>query len=656
MKSVERGDRRAFNSFAWSLIAVGIAGAAVSVSTLHAQGNAAPQSSSSLPPQAAPAAQAKHIEHVVLDGELEVQFEDSVKGSRLLHFVKTGNKRLKVDFGSNSPGHLLSGSKVHVDADLQDDTLMLGSGGSVQVMSLPTTNTLGPQRTLVLLVNFTDNQSTPYDWTAASQTTFQTTSDFYMENSYGQTSLTGDVFGWYTIPMSSATCDTTQIATLAEQAATAQGVDVGSYPRRIYAFPQIGACSWWGLGTVGGNPAQAWINGSYTLKVVAHEWGHGLGLYHSHSQPCDPTGCTSVEYGDDHDVMGNPSADDLNAFQKERLGWLNYGGSPAITTVTASGSYALDPYETMSSGPKALKILKSTDGSGYRTWYYVEARTATGFDGDMPPGVIVHTGYESDGNSSFEFDLTPASSGATWLLAPGQSYTDLTTNTSISTVYSDSGGALVNVTMVAAPCSTGTPSVSLSGGSPLVTPGVPVSYNVAIKNTDGSTCGSTNFGLQDVVPSGWTAGFSQSPISLSPGGSAASTLTLTAPAGTSGAYGFSVGSVRLNTSGANGNASGSVTVASSLAVTTSAAKTAGGYQLAATVTAGGAPVKGVAVRFTVTDSKGGVSTFSATTSSSGVASVKDSLKNRAPSGTYKFQVTVTSGSLAGTASGVFIVP
>ena len=656
MKSVERGDRRAFNSFAWPFIAVvGVAAAVVSVSTLHAQGapqKGAPQSSNStLPPQAAPAAQAKHVE---LDGELEVQVEDSVKGSRLLHFLKTGNQRLKVEFGSNPPGQLLSGSKVHVDGDLLDNTLMLGSGGSVQVLALPTTNTFGPQRTLVLLVNFTDNQSTPYDWTAASQTTFQTTSDFYMENSYGQTSLTGDVFGWYTIPMSSATCDTTQIATLAEQAATAQGVNVGSYPRRIYAFP-LNACGWWGLGTVGGNPAQAWINGTYSLKVVAHEWGHGLGLYHSHSQPCDPTGCSVVEYGDDHDVMGNPSADDLTAFQKERLGWLNYGSSPAIATVTASGSYTIDPYETMSAGPKALKILKSTDSSGYRTWYYVEARTATGFDSDMPPGVIVHTGYEADGNTSYEFDVTPETSTATWLLAPGQSYTDPTTNMTISTVSADSTGAVVTVNVPAAPCVTGTPSVVLSGGSSFVTPGVPVSYAVAITNMDGPTCAPTNFGLQDVVPSGWTAGFSQSPISLNPGSSATTTLTMTPPAGASGAYGYSVASVRLNTSGASGSATGSVTVASSLSVIASAAKTGGGYQLSATVKAGSAPAKGVLVKFTVTDPRGAVTTFSGTTTSAGSVAVKDNLKNSAPKGTYTMQVTASAAGLSGTVTTSFNV-
>src|SRR5262249_62060378 len=74
---------------------------------------------------------------------------------------------------------------------------------------------------------------------------------------------------------------------------------------------------------------------------IAHELGHNLGLYHSHRLVCDgvPVGpnCTSAEYGDPFDVMGYADLLHFNAVQKELLGWLNYGGSPPTTTVTASG-------------------------------------------------------------------------------------------------------------------------------------------------------------------------------------------------------------------------------------------------------------------------------------------------------------------------------
>ncbi len=34
------------------------------------------------------------------------------------------------------------------------------------------------------------------------------------------------------------------------------GVDLSLYTRYVYAFPN-NACTWWGLGSVGGNPSQA---------------------------------------------------------------------------------------------------------------------------------------------------------------------------------------------------------------------------------------------------------------------------------------------------------------------------------------------------------------------------------------------------------------
>jgi uncharacterized membrane protein len=130
---------------------------------------------------------------------------------------------------------------------------------------------------------------------------------------------------------------------------------------------------------------------------------------------------------------------------------------------------------------------------------------------------------------------------------------------------------------------------------------------------------------------------------------------MTAPAGSTGTYGFSVSSVRLNTSGANGSASGSVTVVTGLAVTASASKSGGGYQLSATVNAGSGAVKNATVKFTLTDSQGKVTTFSGTTSSSGTVSVKNALKNNAAKGTYTMQVTATSGSLAGSTTTTFTV-
>src|SRR5207244_761597 len=142
------------------------------------------------------------------------------------------------------------------------------------------------------------------------------------------------------------------------------------------------------------------------------------------------------------DVMGTVQSayPDYSAFQKERLGWLNYGASPSIQTVTGSGTYTIYPYELAGPGPYALKILKSTDSTtGAKTWYYLEARQAVGFDAflttwpyssteNTTTGVLFHLGTDGDGNSSLLLNMTPATPTYSFemSLAAGQSFMDPT--------------------------------------------------------------------------------------------------------------------------------------------------------------------------------------------------------------------------------------
>jgi hypothetical protein len=65
--------------------------------------------------------------------------------------------------------------------------------------------------------------------------TFGPVSDFFRENSYQQTWLTGDVFGWFTIAENSTSCDTSAIATQA-QAGPPPGVNLAGYAHLVYAF------------------------------------------------------------------------------------------------------------------------------------------------------------------------------------------------------------------------------------------------------------------------------------------------------------------------------------------------------------------------------------------------------------------------------------
>jgi M6 family metalloprotease-like protein len=471
---------------------------------------------------------------VEVGGVLEVLHQDFPKSSRYLYFLRMPDgTRVPLHFKSRPPTNLLTGDYVRVHGQPSGGTLILESGGTNVTVTSKTTsptatlpNTLGGQSTLVILVNFQDApDNEPYSVADAQSVVFGTASSFFLENSYQQTWLTGDVVGWYTLPLSSTACDASSIATYAQSAASAAGVDLSAYTHYVYAFPQNNGCGWAGSSYIGGSPSQSWINGdSLDVHTIDHELGHAFGLWHSHLLDCGTSAtigsnCTINEYGDILDTMGasQPSSPHYNAFQKERLGWLNAGASPSITTVQNSGTYTIDTYESGGSGPNALKFLKSIDPTtGAKTWYYVEARQAVGFDafltnGTCEPcytqnetdGVLVHVGTDGDGNSGDLLDITPVTPTYYWWfdpsLAAGQSFADPAAGVTMTTASVTSTEATVTVQFtgavtVATNQQTYIPGQTVSATATATVGGTPVAKAVvsfAITKANGSVVTAT---------------------------------------------------------------------------------------------------------------------------------------------------------------------
>src|SRR5690349_9491117 len=144
---------------------------------------------------------------------------------------------------------------------------------------------------------------------------------FYRDNSYGDWTMEGDVFGPYTVPI--ANCQESNlwnIAADAKAAAAADGIDPSKYDNFMYFVPASAGCSWGGIAEVGvnevrgfANAVNSWYRGTGCV-VLAQELGHNFGLLHSHKCTAAPyltktyggtTQCAGFsEYGDTYTPMG----------------------------------------------------------------------------------------------------------------------------------------------------------------------------------------------------------------------------------------------------------------------------------------------------------------------------------------------------------------
>jgi hypothetical protein len=255
-----------------------------------------------------------------------------------------------------------------------------------------------------------------------------------------------------------------------------------------------------GLGSLGayfspvstGNGGTIWASmaGKNNLDIIAHEFGHNLGLQHSNTHSCPNAsmsegkydagtgtfsdGCSDVPYGDAYDVMGAarsmnyngvlyanlvPTA--LNVTQKDRLGVLAAGEMQSVSlplnTTTLTTSAALASTGTVST----LRDLKVTDPLTGQI-YYVDFRDGAGDDLTS----LYATGYmKSIGADVGVRLLTTRSDGSSIdLLSPDASTQDghklyLTAGQSIST---RSGGLTLKVNSIGGEVA----SVSVTLGAP----------------------------------------------------------------------------------------------------------------------------------------------------------------------------------------------
>jgi NPCBM-associated, NEW3 domain of alpha-galactosidase len=612
---------------------------------------------------------------VTVEGTLELRFEDPVDGEgRQSYFLNTGEERFELVFSDGIP-ELRAGSRLRASGRMRSGKLNVEDGA---VIEAATTNpAVGEQRQLLMLFNFQDNPNNK-PWTAAyiQDLLFNQVNQYYQQMSYGQTWITGDMVGWYTIPVNSSDCSANRTQA-AEDGARALGHNPDNYSHKIYIYPSTscgssGGTTWVSTDSSGNVRTWMYISGSATSYILTHEFGHSLAFRHSNSLSCGGvsfgTSCSNVEYGDNYDAMGYYNTGVINSYHRDLAQWLG----PRIQTVTTGGTYTLTPTAVADNNPKAIRIQQAYNPTtNSTTYYYVEYRQPTGYDSFLSNypaitgGVLLRLGtIGSDVNrlgfGSQLLDLTPTTTGRNEALAVGRSYYDAAIPVTVTVLSANSAGATVSVQFSGPTCSPGNPAVALSpsGGSP-TGPGTSVPYTVTVTNNDSSSCVASGFNLQANLPNGWLASFATPTLTVSPGATASTIMTVTSSSSaSSGSYAVGVDATN-GSSAYSGSTSATYNVASALAVSVSTDRSRYTRKqwvtMTSNVSANGSPVQGASVSFTMTKSNGATVTQSATTGSNGSASARFQLRKQDPPGSYQGRGAASAGTVSGTAVTSFMV-
>jgi hypothetical protein len=436
----------------------------------------------------------------VFEGTLSQRHGDDFDSARTTptKYYLLGDKGETEVVFDRAPASGILGSRVRLTGAMVDKRLHVadgattvlaaagGQGGGSGGGSNGGSSATGTKSVAVVLLNFSNDSSQPYTRDVAAGITFTNANSvaaYYAESSWGQLTLTGDVFGWYTIPESNTGCSASTWSSSADAAASGAGVNLSSYDHVVYAFPYAPGCPWSGLATMPGRTS--WLNGTsgMTVRTMAHELGHNFGTNHASTVDCvlsgvrvslaAPSDCSIAEYGDPFTVMGSATQYLHTSYSRGNLGWLKAANT---TTITGSGEYTLKPIEAYdAANAQVLRIERSSS-----MYLMLEYRQPAGIFDRFPPSESVVNGVSVRLGGAYNFpsrsqlvDATPETlTYSDSALLPGAALVDPVSGATITTISVSSSGATVRISFGgAAPAPSPTPTPTPSPGpTPSPTP------------------------------------------------------------------------------------------------------------------------------------------------------------------------------------------
>ena len=410
----------------------------------------------------------------------------------------------------------------------------------LMILDVPPPPAIKEARIAIILFNFQNDRSEPESQESMLQKTFtdrSSAANFYKENSLQQLNMTGDVYGYYTVPYNreEGACNNFEWAEAAEAEAEKNGVDLSNYPYRFYVFPGDTACYSSAWATLYSSPARAWFAGSTNSYIVAHEFGHNLGLLHANFLDCGNksigdfanylSDCQNREYDDYTDIMGRGQLLHFNAPHKMAAGWLS---NDQIATVSATGTHTVTYNENQSVGNKVIHIPLS----GYRGNYYLGYRQPVGFDSTLAPGVTngIQLHYSDYPIQTQILNVNPGNPTSDYWnsLVDQQSFTDAQNGITITQLSHTATEATVLVAFDDTVCRPAVPTMVASPMSQTGDSNLTRTYEVTVTNNDPVACSGDNYALYGYGPNdGWHVIFSETNFTLAPGAAKTVSVTVT---------------------------------------------------------------------------------------------------------------------------------